>query len=681
MYFVPSLSHYSFKTRRDRKRLMYKRRKKAKVESNKGSEKESRETDHQRPDVVKMMPRPQNRASRFIPLIALVVAICVVPLTADISSCKYPSLPHRKSMSLKMDEAFLKVNNELETKLVVSWMSNHCYQCLYQTLGLVPAGPGPGKSSFVDFIVGTRHGITLQLNNSDPNVELCRVPFSFGEHGNYSLWVKNQSVSAVNCSMVTHSDPVNSYLRMFCLFIPQIHTAFCCLIMIYDVLQLMRHCMTFILFYFTNYKFGDVYVLKSIKYIHLESRFSEICSFHSNLDSIHPTLCCICSPRMSLVVMVFVNYGGGRYWFFRHESWNGLTVADLVFPWFVFIMGTSVALSMNSLLRSGWSRCSLLLKSVWRSLQLFLIGVLIINPNYCLGPLSWDGLRIPGVLQRLAVAYLLVAILSWVMCSCYLSQDVWWYPVRDILLYWPAWICVLCLEAVWLCITFLLPVPGCPTGYLGPGGIGDMGLYSNCTGGAAGYVDRWLLGNNHIYQNPSSRVIYLTHTAYDPEGILGSINTVLMAFFGLQAGKILLHYKDLHSKIITRFLIWAVILGILSAVLTKCSRNQGFIPVNKNLWSLSYVTTLACMAFVVLLLVYYVVDVKSWWSGAPFHYPGMNSILVYVGHEVFEQYFPFRWRMADSQSHAEHLAQNLVATSCWVFISYLLYKKRVFWKI
>ena len=99
--------------------------------------------------------------------------------------------------------------------------------------------------------------------------------------------MKNQSVSAVNCSMVTHSDPVNSYLRMFCLFIPQIHTAFCCLIMIYDVLQLMRHCMTFILFYFTNYKFGDVYVLKSIKYIHLESRFSEICSFHSNLDSIH----------------------------------------------------------------------------------------------------------------------------------------------------------------------------------------------------------------------------------------------------------------------------------------------------------------------------------------------------------------------------------------------------------
>lgn len=59
----------------------------------------------------------------------------------------------------------------------------------------------------------------------------------------------------------------------------------------------------------------------------------------------------------------------------------------------------------------------------------------------------------------------------------------------------------------------------------------------------------------------------------------------------------------------------------------------------------------------------------------------MNSILVYVGHEVLEDYFPFRWRMANSQSHAEHLTQNLVATSCWVLISYVLYRKKIFWKI
>ncbi|KAK5605734.1 hypothetical protein CRENBAI_006883 [Crenichthys baileyi] len=387
---------------------------------------------------------------------------------------------------------------------------------------------------------------------------------------------------------------------------------------------------------------------------------------------------------ISLVIMVFVNYGGGRYWFFRHSSWNGLTVADLVFPWFVFIMGTSITLSINSMLREGTSRSSLLRKVLWRSTQLFLIGVFIINPNYCLGPLSLDSLRIPGVLQRLAWSYLIVAGLDLLVARGHLdilTNDAWWSPALDILLYWPAWLCVLLLEIVWLCLTFLLPVPGCPTGYLGPGGIGDMGHHANCTGGAAAYIDRWLLGEKHIYQTPSSRVIYATQMPYDPEGVLGSINSVLMAFLGLQAGKILLHYRDVPTNVISRFLIWGLFLGAISAVLTECSTDRGFIPVNKNLWSLSYVTTLACFAFVLLVLVYYTIDVKKWWSGAPFYYPGMNSILVYVGHEVFEGYFPFSWRMANSQSHTEHLVQNVVSTSLWVFISYILYRKKIFWKI
>lgn len=60
---------------------------------------------------------------------------------------------------------------------------------------------------------------------------------------------------------------------------------------------------------------------------------------------------------------------------------------------------------------------------------------------------------------------------------------------------------------------------------------------------------------------------------------------------------------------------------------------------------------------------------------------GMNSILVYIGHQVFANYFPFKWKMQDSQSHAEHLTQNLTATTLWVIISYILYKRRIFWKI
>ncbi|XP_031727819.1 heparan-alpha-glucosaminide N-acetyltransferase isoform X1 [Anarrhichthys ocellatus] len=626
----------------------------------------------------KEMTQPEKHIFSLAAL-ALVVAVCVVPLTAEISTS---GLSHKKHISLKMDEAILTVNNELDSDVVVSWVSERCYQCLYQQLGVLPAGPGPGQPSSANFVVSTQHEITLQLNRTSSNLELCTVPFHFGEHGNYSLWVKNlNNSSVVNCSVVTDADPVNSYIPILVAFL------------IFAGLALASAIGTKIL---------GLDVVKGILFRFSGSMETERL-INSELGSpsrtVSPVADNILPPApshskrlrsldtfrgFSLVIMVFVNYGGGRYWFFRHESWNGLTVADLVFPWFVFIMGTSIALSINSMLRAGSTRRSLLRKVAWRSAQLFIIGVFIVNPNYCHGPLSWDNLRIPGVLQRLAWSYLAVACLDLLFARGHLdilTTDAWWSPGLDIMLYWPAWLCVLLLEVIWLCLTFLLPVPDCPTGYLGPGGIGDMGLHANCTGGAAAFIDRWLLGENHIYQTPSSRMIYATRVPYDPEGVLGSINSILMAFLGLQAGKIILHYRDLHTSIISRFLTWGLLLGVISAILTKCSTDKGFIPVNKNLWSLSYVTTLACFAYVLLVLVYYTVDVKGWWSGAPFYYPGMNSILVYVGHEVFEEYFPFRWRMANSQSHVEHLAQNLVATSCWVFISYMLYRKKIFWKI
>ncbi|XP_049575666.1 heparan-alpha-glucosaminide N-acetyltransferase isoform X1 [Syngnathus scovelli] len=625
------------------------------------------------------MAKSKKYSSIYYSIIVLLIAICVSSLKAELPSSGLFQSKHHPN--LKMDEAFLTVINELDTDVEVSWVSQWCYQCLYQQLGVIPAVINPGQPTSGKFIVSTQHGITLQVNSTSVNLDVCSVPFHFGEQGNYSLWVKNINNTAVNCSIVTNTIPVNSYIPILVAFL-----VFAGLGLLY---VLGRAIFAHDLVRGIVFRIGGTMETERLINSELGSPGRIVTPMTDNILPPSPNpgkrLRSLDTFRgISLTIMVFVNYGGGRYWFFKHESWNGLTVADLVFPWFVFIMGTSIALSINSMLRSGFSRTSLLKKVMWRSLQLFLIGVLVINPNYCQGFLSWDNLRIPGVLQRLAWSYFVVACLDLLVARAHLDvlpTDGWWSSCIDVLLYWPAWIFVLILEMIWLCLTFLLPVPGCPTGYLGPGGIGDMGMYANCTGGAAGFVDRWLLGENHIYQTPSVRVIYAAHMPYDPEGVLGSINSIVIAFLGLQAGKIILHYRDLHSSIISRFLIWGFILGVISAVLTKCSTNHGFIPVNKNLWSLSYVTTLACFAFVLLVLIYYTVDVKKWWSGAPFFYPGMNSILVYVGHEVFEDYFPFRWRMVNTQSHVEHLTQNLVAVSCWVLISYVLYRKKIFWKI
>ena len=109
--------------------------------------------------------------------------------------------------------------------------------------------------------------------------------------------------------------------------------------------------------------------------------------------------------------MIFVNYGGGNYWFFNHSIWNGLTVADLVFPWFIWIMGTSMALSFDKLNTSNKTKSNekahkdLLYKIFRRSLLLYLLGMFL-NNGVLLS--HW---RIQGVLQRFGVSYLTVALI------------------------------------------------------------------------------------------------------------------------------------------------------------------------------------------------------------------------------------------------------------------------------
>ncbi|NWH72255.1 HGNAT acetyltransferase, partial [Piaya cayana] len=587
----------------------------------------------------------------------------------------------------RMDQALLLVRNGLRApRLSLSARARPCHQCLYQFLAFVPPSNGslrePGT---VAVMVDTQHPLTLLLNSSVGDRELCKIQYHFGEFGNYSLVIKtlNTSTKTVYCDIVINEGPINSYLPILFAFL-----VYMGILIIVVVGRLFM-------------KIDPVrnWVYKKLSPRETDRLINSELGSPNTIDSVSsdatPRLRTTASRQrlrsldtfrgLSLIIMVFVNYGGGKYWFFKHESWNGKLRFPSALPSrFVFIMGTSISLSLSSMLRRGASKKQVLGKILWRSFLLILLGIIVVNPNYCLGPLSWDNLRIPGVLQRLGFTYLVVAALEVLFTRDGADSgtlETSCPALKDILPYWPQWIFILMLEVIWLCLTFLLPVPGCPRGYLGPGGIGDFGNYPNCTGGAAGYIDRLLLGEKHIYQHPSSSVIYQTTMPYDPEGILGTINTIFMAFLGLQAGKIILLYKDQQKQIMSRFVIWSIVMGIISAILTKCSKEEGFIPINKNLWSISYVTTMSCFAFILLLLIYYLVDVKRLWSGAPFFYPGMNSILVYTGHEVFENYFPFKWKMQDSQSHAEHLTQNLTATTLWVIVSYLLYRRRIFWKI
>ena len=223
--------------------------------------------------------------------------------------------------------------------------------------------------------------------------------------------------------------------------------------------------------------------------------------------------------------------------------------------------------------------------------------------------------------------------------------------------------------------TFLAPVHGCPTGYLGPGGLHDGARHFNCTGGAAGFIDRRLFGD-HMYTHPTSQKVYDSSVPYDPEGVLGSLTSIFLVYLGIVAGKTILIYPDPKQRII-RWAVWAVTLGLAAGALCGFAKEGGIIPVNKNLWSLSYVLTSGSFAFSLFLLLYLLIDVCDVWSGSPFFYAGMNSIVLYVGHELCEGYFPLDW-VPFTPGHAELLLMNTWATMCWMLVSFGLYKSNFF---
>lgn len=383
---------------------------------------------------------------------------------------------------------------------------------------------------------------------------------------------------------------------------------------------------------------------------------------------------------ISIIVMIFVNYGGGGYWFFRHSRWNGLTFADLVFPWFIWIMGTAMAYSFTGMLRRVTPKHKIFWKIFKRSCILFVLGLLV-NTGGC-DPTRLTHLRIPGVLQRFAGTYLVVASIHMFFAKTVdVSMYTYWGFIRDIVDFWLEWILHIVFVTVHIIITFTLDVPGCGKGYIGPGGLHEAlnsteaSVYQNCTGGAAGYIDRQVFGDDHIYQSPTCKPIYKTTVPYDPEGLLGTLNSVFMCYLGLQAGKILMTFKEPSARV-KRFLIWGLFLCLIAGALCGFKKDGGTIPLNKNLWSLSFVLCMAGFAFVLLAFCYVTIDVYKVWSGAPFYFPGMNPIVLYMGHEVLHRHFPISWEV--SQYHYSLLSMDLWGTVFWVLVGLVLYKKRIF---
>lgn len=240
----------------------------------------------------------------------------------------------------------------------------------------------------------------------------------------------------------------------------------------------------------------------------------------------------------------------------------------------------------------------------------------------------------------------------------------------------------LLLPTLHLALAYLVRAPGCPRSYVGPGGtMVDGGRLAHCTGGAHGYLDRLLFSAQHILQDPPCRGVYGTG-AYDPEGIVGSLNAAFLFYLGVLAGRVLL-LPGTRRKALGRVLAW-VALACPLALLAGVLGGAGIVPVNKSLWSLSFVLATAALGLACLAAVHLLCDVFcAWPSGRPFAYVGRNALAIYVGHILLQDYFPFAFQLpsALADTHGGALLEDAVAALAWLGLGWFLHWRRVYIKV
>lgn len=599
---------------------------------------------------------------KFVFFVGIVVPSCFgeVPLFM---------CPSSKTAHSGLNVAHLTVSSYgVNSTVVLQLVSLECHTCDFQNVSFIP-----GNEKNCSVIVDTRWPVRMAIisNNTNDNVtDNCtngNLNYSFETDGIYYIYVSLKNGKITCQKPILLNAPSDSNVALYVTF-----GIFAALTLIWVALtnkKSRRFLLSLVLDVTPDVDTEIVTErdLGSPTNAVIEQDKNKKKERLKSLDTFR---------GLSLVIMMFVNYGGGDYWFFSHSKWNGLTVADLVFPWFVWIMGTALAYSFLSLSRSNSSKCSIFLKIVRRSITLFALGLLV-NSG---GTRNFKIWRVMGVLQRFSFTYFVTASTQLLfMTPSQTKITERYHCMQDITSFWKEWIVQLTLVLVHTLLTFLLHVPGCPTGYLGPGGLANDSNGRNvslCTGGAAGYIDRTVLGDSQVYKDPTCQEIYNTTVAYDPEGLLGTLTSCFLCFLGLQAGKILTTYHSPKSRV-TRFIVWSLVLGLIAGILCKFSKNDGWIPVNKNLWSLSYILTMASFAFALFTICYLIVDVYNLWNGAPFFYPGMNSIVVYVCHEVFSQPFQTFWNI-EPGSHAIAMLINIWDVTFWVLMSVYLHYKKIF---
>jgi predicted acyltransferase len=296
---------------------------------------------------------------------------------------------------------------------------------------------------------------------------------------------------------------------------------------------------------------------------------------------------------LTVVLMLLVNNAGDYTQYYRplaHAPWHGCTPADLVFPSFVFIMGVALVYGLAAVRERPEQHRAAIWRIIRRALVLLVLGLLIGLVPY----FYFTSFRIPGVLQRIALVYGVCAVLflktTW-------RQQVW--LGAGLLIFYNV-------------LLQLVPVPG----------IGAANLEPSTNLGA--WLDQRLFTVNHMF---------LKDKGWDPESLLGTLPTIATGLLGVLVGQWLRRTgSDATTKAAWLFVGGSVL--VLAGLVWN-----GWFPINKALWTSSFVLYAGGISVLVLAGLYWLVDVQQWrgaWT-RPLVACGSNALLVFFLPEVLER--------------------------------------------
>lgn len=366
---------------------------------------------------------------------------------------------------------------------------------------------------------------------------------------------------------------------------------------------------------------------------------------------------------MTVAGMVLVNNPGTWstiYSPLKHADWHGWTPTDFVFPFFLFIVGVAITLALGKKVESGGVSNDIYWKITKRTILIFGLGLLLATfPFYNFSKGEWldiSTVRIMGVLQRIAVCYFFASLIF--IHTNWKQQAI----IATVLLF-----------IYWGLMT-LINVPGC-----------EITTIDDKACNLSAYLDRAILGEGHIWR--SAKV-------YDPEGLLSTIPAISTTLAGVLCGHWLKKDKSDLDKVSGLFFF-----GIVLTAIGWCWHLV--FPVNKALWTSSYVVYTAGLALCFLAFCYWLIDIKGYkaWT-KPFVIFGVNALALFVGSGLMARVMgiiKLPGAEGKSVSLQEAIFNNIFLPLAspinaslayaisfillWLFLMWLLYRKNIYIKV